>query len=439
MSEILAGTGATGMRIAHGAPPGLAGAFADGAAVRSDEGLYGQYFPYYAELCALSEIRKKPGFGVRVRSGMGGHSLLYLSGVCRDRRAGYPTLKLCDPAASPASRGVGISVNSHYKNVNWVAAEGPDFVWRGALAPDEALTRDGYERTQACAKAMGVLDGVQFHGHLFRDRRHGMSERDYMYEISVATDYAVCFGRNAYRARIPLERSRMAAIVDFLNDLNAAYRDGRRVFHWKMLNNNCSHVAHNALAAARIWSPWPTGQCLARAAFNFPVPKNEFVDLMLRANDLPIHDAEVLARDERARRALEEVDALPTAPGALASVVPAVRENEIYSIERLHLIFYAHPFWGHYCASFARIFSEPRYLDLGANLRHFGAVYEMALARRNPLRRLAAASAEGNDAHAGRHERFYAHYERYIERQAAKVRQQIASLERPHQLAPEIA
>lgn len=438
MPKILAETGATGMRIAHGAFADRLGAFADGDALRPEEALYGRYFPYYAELCALSEIRKKPGFGVPVRSGMGGHSLLYLSGVCRDRRAGYPVLELCDPAASPACRGVGISVNSHYKNVNWVAVEGPDFVWRGALTPGEPLTRDGYERTQACAKAIGVLDGVRFHDHLFRDQPRGMSQRDYMYEISVATDYAVCFGRNAYRARIPLERARMAAIVDFLNDLNAAYRDGRRVFRWKILNNNCSHVAHNALAAAAVWSPWPTGQCLARAAFNFPVPKNEFVDLMVRTNDLPIHDAEILAGDELVRRALEEADALPTAPGALASAVPAVGENEIYSIERLRLIFYDHPFWGRYRTRFARIFSEPRYLDLRANLRHFGAVYEMALARRNRLRGCAAA-AERNDMHSGRHEGFYAHYERYIERQAAKVRQQIAALDRPAQVAPEIA
>jgi hypothetical protein len=292
------------MRIARSAFPGRGGACADGAALLSDKAVYGRFFPYYAELCALSEIRKKPGFGVQVRSGMGGHSLLYLSGVCLDRQAGYPTLKLCDPGAWPARHGVGISVNSHYKNANWVAAGDPDFPWRGALAPGERLTRDAYERTQDCAKAMGILDGVQFHDHLFRDKPHCMSERDYMYEISIATDYAVCFGRDTYRARIPLERRRMGAMVDFLNDLNETYRDGRRVFRWKALNNNCSHVAHNALAVAAIWSPWPTGQILALAAFNFPVPKNEFVDLMLRTNDLPIQDAAShRARRSRDRRA----------------------------------------------------------------------------------------------------------------------------------------
>ena len=38
--------------------------------------------PYYAELCALTEIRKKPGDGVPLHSGIGGHAILYLNGVC---------------------------------------------------------------------------------------------------------------------------------------------------------------------------------------------------------------------------------------------------------------------------------------------------------------------------------------------------------------------
>ena len=52
------------------------------------------------------------------------------------------------------------------------------------------------------------------------------------------------------------------------------------------------------------WAPWPTGQFFAFAAFRFPVPKNEFVDLMLRGNDLPIDEAQALYEDAAARGAL---------------------------------------------------------------------------------------------------------------------------------------
>jgi hypothetical protein len=381
--------------------------------------LYDHFYPYHAELCALSEIRKKPGVGVQFRSGMGGHSLLYLSGVCLDRTVGYPTLKLCEASARPEDHGVGISVNSHYRNANWVAAEGRDFVFRGELCSDEALTTSSYERTQLRAKTMGVLDGIEFHEHLFRDKPHDMSRRDFMYEISVGTDYAVGFGRDTYRAKVPLDRRRMGVIVDFLNAINLPYRDGKRVYRWSILNDNCSHVARNALATAGLWAPWPIGQFFAIAAFKFPVPKNEFVDLIVRANDLPIAKPGLLYRDAAARRALLDLDVLPCAPGGLAETLDAVAENEIYETDRLRLIFYDNPFWGKYHRQLARIFREPRYFDLRANSRHFAAAYRAA--RGN----LPAARGDGEMA------RFIERYESYLDREMTRVCDQLEALSRP--------
>ncbi len=384
---------------------------------------YARLYPYYAELCALSEARKKPGFGARFRSGRGGHSLLYLNGVCRDQGAGYPTLRLCESDLQAASSGASISANSHYRNANWVAAEGRDFVFQGLLAPGEKLTRAGYERTQCHAKEMGLLDGVEFHERLFRGKPPGMSKRDYMYEISVATDYAVRFGRDVYRVRVPLDRARMGRLVDCLNGLNELYRDGRKEYRWRLFNDNCSHVAHNALSAAGIWRPWPTGQFFATAAFNFPVPKNEFVDLVLRTNDLPIEDPEAIYEDEIARWLLLEHDTLPTAPGALAAADRAIEDNAVYDIAKLRLIFYDHYLWGRYRDHFARIFNETRYLDHRVGLRYFRARYALALRARRAVRASAATSPE--------RERFYVSYERYIARAAKEVERQLAMLSAP--------
>jgi hypothetical protein len=378
--------------------------------------LYDRFYPYHAELCALSEIRKKPGVGVQFRSAMGGHSLLYLSGVRLDRAAGYPTLKLCDEAASPADHGVGISVNSHYRNANWVAAEGRDFVFRGALQRDEPLTHQSYERTQNSAKATGVLDGIEFHEHEFRDKPPHMSRRDYMYEISVGTDYAVRFGREVYGAKVPLDRRRMGIIVDYLNTLNAPYREGKRVYAWSVFNNNCSHVAHNALAKAGVWAPWPTGEFIVTAAFNFPVPKNEFVDLIMQGNDLPVDDPQALFANAVARRALLDGDSLPTVPGALASAQLAVAGNDVYDIERLRLIFYENPLWGKYHRRFDRIFREPRYFFLPANLDHFAAAYRKA--RKN------LPGTRGDREIM----RFMTMYEHYLDREIDRVTEQLAAL-----------
>ena len=37
----------------------------------------------------------------------------------------------------------------------------------------------------------------------------GTSKRDYMYELSISTDYAVNFGRDRYCARVPMQREQM--------------------------------------------------------------------------------------------------------------------------------------------------------------------------------------------------------------------------------------
>lgn len=383
-----------------------------------DEAEYTQLYPYYAELCALSELRKKPDCAVPIRSGIGGHSLLYLNGVRCDRNAGYPVLRLCAPQEGPELHGAGISVNSHYRNANWVAAEGRDFLWRGTLAPGEALTAENYARTQARAKAQGVLDGVEFHPHFLRGKPPEMPERDYMYEISVATDYALCFGRDAYRLRVPLDAVRMGAIVDYLNTLNAPYRAGERHYHWRIFNNNCSHIAHNALAAAGIWAHWPTGQFPGFAAFCFPVPKNELVDLALRCNDLPVHDPQLLYKDKALRRAFLETGALPAAPGALASFVPAIKDNALYDVAGLRLIFFDDPFLGPYRFRFARIFSDPRFLDLRENLRHFSALYQAA-----------AENLSVRFGHTNEHTLFQAVYGRYIKTEMDKVHTHLAMLE----------
>ena len=339
---------------------------------------YEDLFPYYAELCALSELRKKPGFGAPIRSGMGGHSLLYLNGVRVRRDAnGYPELELC-PAHEAGRHGAAISVNSHYRNTNWVAFEGGEFAFSGTLPNRARLTREVYEQTQAEARSRGMLDGIEFHEHFFQGKPAGMSREAYKYEISIATDYAVCFGRDAYRARVPLNAARMKHAIDYLNALNEPYRERRRFYQWRLLNDNCSHVAHNALSAAGFWAPWPTGQFVLLAAFRFPVPKNEMVDLALRANDLLLEDPDTLLTDESARTLLMTHGTLPSGPGALTSTAPAKIDNDVYDTRKLRLIFYDNPFWGSYRFQFRRLLSEPRYTDLHANLRHFAGRYDAA-------------------------------------------------------------
>jgi hypothetical protein len=385
----------------------------------SNEAVYTSLFPYYSEFCALSEIRKRPDHGAEVvGGGPGGHSILYLNGVCRVADAGYPRITLCPDGGSMAGRGVGLSVNAHFQNANWIATEGRDFLFHGDVAPGEALTEDAYRRTQARAQRMGIYDGVVFHPEVFEAKPAGMSDRDYMYEVSVATDYATGFGRDRYCARVPLQRAEMGAIVDYLNQLNEPYRTGRKVFDWDILSNNCSHLAHNALASVGLWDNWPIDRFILISAFDFPVPKNEFVNLMRRTNDLPLVDPRTLYEDRATRFSLLHAGRIATMPGGLAEAERAIHPNEIYETD-LRLIFYDEPIFGRYQERFDRIFAEPRYTDLGANLAYFSALYAKVLAAPD------AALAGGPDpdlvAFSRRYRNYVAHQKEAVDRWLAAV------------------
>lgn len=403
---------------------GCTGLKVDTHPTAGNEEVYRSLYPYYAEYCAASQLKKKEGLGVDISSGIGGHSVFYLNGVCRDRSAGYPTIKLCDETSPPDEDGVGLSINAHYKNANWVATSGRDFFYHGTLKPGQRLTREVYEETLATAERMGILDGVLFHDEVFDDRPEGMSRQRFMYEISVATDFALNFGRDRYCARVPLSREKMARVVGYLNGLNAPYQEGAKTFDWDVLTNNCSHVTHNALAAAGLWDVWEMGRFFLVAAFDFPTPKNEFVNLMRRTNDGPLADLDAVFADDTARAALIEGDGLPTQPGSLAQAEAAAHANDFYDTD-LALIFYDEPLTGSYERHFRQIFSEPRYTDLRANLAYFRDLYARIARQRRPL---ADAARDAGGAERDAFAALYAPYYSYIDRASATVNAALASL-----------
>ena len=80
---------------------------------------YDALFPYYLELCAVTQIRSN----FAPHGGTPGHAAMYVKGACRDDSTEFPTLKVCGPEVDlrdPES-GHGVSVNKLLRNVNWIA------------------------------------------------------------------------------------------------------------------------------------------------------------------------------------------------------------------------------------------------------------------------------------------------------------------------------
>ena len=342
----------------------------------ADEAQFSAAHPYYAEFCALTQIKKRRGFGADIRGEIGGHAVFYLNGACRD--PGYPVLRVCE------GDGVGLSMNAHFRNAKWTATPGRAFFFDGGLAAGSPVTRAAYAQVQADAKRLGVYDGVTFHDAVFADKPEGWTDEDWRYEVSIATDYAISLGRGRYCARVPATRAQMGTMVAFLNAENAPYQAGTRSFEWSVFTDNCIHLAHNALAAAGLWAPWPVGRPLAVAVFDFPVPKNEFVNLMRRTNDDWLPDPGAVYADIAARRELLAYERLPSMPGGLAEAHGARVPNDVYETE-LKLIFYSEPIFGTYESGFAAMFAEPRYFEAGANRAYFARLARKAEEERKPL------------------------------------------------------
>lgn len=381
-----------------------------------EEAAYTTMYPYYIEFCALSEVQKIPGYGADIRGGIGGHSTVYLNGACLVG-PGYPELKLCD--ASAPSDGVGLSVNAHFANANWAAIPGREFFYHGDLKPGQKLTRAIYDATKAHAKRLGLYDAIRFHPVVFNDMPAGYSQDAYKYEVSIATDYALGYGRDRYCARVPMSAAHMTHIVDYLNALNRPYRNGSAEFDWGVLTDNCIHLAHNALTAIGFWPLWPTHQFVLFAAFDFPVPKNEFVNILRRANDEPIADLQAMWRDRPTRQAVLDGDGLPTRDGALAVLEPATRDSDVYKTNHLRLIFYDEPTFGPYEGWWRDILAMPRYTDMKANHARFATLYAQIRSERRPLAWWREHHSDLADA--ADFATFYARYYETVERRAAAL------------------
>ena len=122
---------------------------------------YEEFFPYYAEICAVSRYRPREG-GL---GGIPGHAVMYLKGACRDEAARLPAAAPCrqriasDP--SDPEHGAGVSVNRWFKNVNWVATPGKALFFDGTLGRYERLDRARFDATVQRALDLGMFRGVR--------------------------------------------------------------------------------------------------------------------------------------------------------------------------------------------------------------------------------------------------------------------------------------
>lgn len=354
---------------------------------RSPDRAYEHLFPYYVELCALSQWETKDGR----RGNPFGHAVMYIKGACKDEAAPFPLLRRCRTMATEIDdpeHGAGVSVGRWFRNVNWVAVPGYELFYTGNLKPGERLTREHFDATVRAAIDKGVFDGVELHGSWTRNGEGSLPE--FVADRSIGTDFALQFSRNVFCARNPVTEPVLNEIIAFLNDKNEEYATGTADYNWNLLADNCVHTVRNALAAANFWSPISVLQVKILALFDLAVPANEFVNLALLGSEGPIDDYRQIYGENALRDALFDFRWLPTQPGALVKTLPVHQPNDVYGTD-FRLFAAQSPLRMGKTGRAVRLLSERRNVDLDTNLHYFLDRYDEILTdHRDQVDRLAS-------------------------------------------------
>jgi hypothetical protein len=345
---------------------------------RRPDPAYEKLFSDYVELCAGSQFRSK----LTGEGGIAGHAVMYLKGACREDDAPYPQLRRCRVAATSLDdpeHGVGISVNRWFKNVNWVAIPGYHLFFDGNLKTGEALTRTQFEAVEQQAIDRGLFKGIAFHDYPGAESDTDL--RVFLERHAIGTDFALQFARNVFCARLPVTAPMMDQVIAFLNDKNREYAEGKADYNWSVWADNCVHTLRNALAAVNIWSPLSVRVIKIRQIFNLAIPANEFVNLAeLMTQGDNIGDYRAILEDGPRRDAFHEFHWLPTEPGALLKILPVHAPNDLYDTT-FRLFTLQSPFLMGKTQRAIDLLSDPRFVDLDANLHYFAEKYDAILAR----------------------------------------------------------
>ena len=392
----------------HAAPP-VGG---DESSIPPAGPTYDELYPYYVELCAVSQIRPIHAD----EGGVGGHAVLYLKGTCLKKDSPYPLIEVCDDTLdlSDPDAGVGISVDKTFKNVNWVGVPGRSLLLTGLVSGGEVLTPELEAATVQAVIDRGVFRGIELHEEYLEDRPAGMSVERYAALQAVGTDYALTYGRTAYCAKLPVTREMLPPMVEFLNGLNRRYATQEADYQWSGLHDNCTHTVRNAIAASDAWEPKTVNRIKLLQIFDLAVPANEFVNLAALANDDAPSGPWAVYRDPLKRRTLVEHGWLPTQPGGLIQKIDVHTPNQVYRTNLNMFVLEGQLLLKPKSWKLQRMLGERRYTDLRANLLYFQDQYEELLRDLGPPN--VAAGGKGPRDETVRR------YRTYVQDQLTKVR-----------------
>lgn len=350
---------------------------------------YDKAFPYNFEYCAATQVKYQDEYFDGSVGGVGGHATIYVQGLCKDYSKGYPTVIPCHKvkdihrAAYPHD-GVGISLDSDFSNIMWIAVPGRELFYGGKIDPMVAPNEADLDELLEEARRLRVFEGAQLKADFVT--KHDQDSDPYLDAAATwatGTDIALNWGRDLRCVKTPIKKEALQNIADYLNYENEKYRAQSTEYNWSFIYNNCTHLSMNAAHAAGLSRDIETDRSLPVQLFNLAVPANVF---MLYADDwvLKKFNKSYLKRN---KDLIEADKTLPLQMGSLLTYRQALPSNFMFKNDKLQALSVPRKRvfkMFHKVERYDEYFQESKYTELGWNLAVWEEWYMRASDRLGP-------------------------------------------------------
>lgn len=321
---------------------------------------YDDVFGEYYEYCTGTRLKYQPAYYGGATGGIGGHGFMYIHGLCKDYSKNFPQVKVCDE--NDDHKGVGVSLDSDYLNVQWVAVPGRELMIFGDKNPNEIVTHEMIQEITQKSYQLKIFENVKLKGI---SEKLAFNSEDYQKEtarFSIGTDLAINWARDLRCVRIPVIKEKLGDTAEYLNSLNQKYYYGPKEYKWSDLKNNCVHLATNVANKLGITKSAPTDKSKLTQIMNLAVPSNYYLHLV---------DKAVLKKRVKDRYT-------PNQFGSLMAKYPAFPTNDMFITEDLNALtlprknllrLRATP------VSYDRFLKEAKYTSLEENALYWDEIY----------------------------------------------------------------
>lgn len=340
---------------------------------------YDELFPTYIEYATGTRVKPV----LSDEGGIGGHAVVFIRGICKDETVPFPRVKLCDPLEKQKfpHDGVGISVDRNFKNANWVAIPGYDFLMNGSHVTGTPLDHDTMVKTYALAEEMKIFEGVTLHEGALPAY---VTKENYTKELiksAISTDFAVGYGRTVRKLRVPVAATKLSTMVEFLNKTNEPYLKGTAEFAWSMYTNNCAHLSSELFEIAGVRKAIPKQLPMPDQLFHLAIPGNGLITLQNETNFRNINPGHILDHDPELMNSILKDGDLPIGAGSISEKQFVIPDNHFYRTNLDRLILPPKPIcnlpWSMW--NTFRSVHDARFLEIGENLKYWAAKYRSAL------------------------------------------------------------